>query len=129
MTMSLAMQETSKGPTKGLDRRRDARIRIDLPIRSATEGKLRNWRLVDISCSGALVERHGGGPPPQMHTMRLNAGPADVRLLARVVRADRGQHAVAFLCLDDVQRLEVAELIDCLVDAGGAPGAETTIGS
>lgn len=100
-------------PQLGEERRFDLRIPMDIAVRALIKGARANYRLVDLSCSGARIERQGGAMPPAIHTMQLHVGRRrPLRMLASVVREVQGMYAVRFLALGDVERLEVAELID-----------------
>jgi hypothetical protein len=98
------------------DRRRDIRVVLDVPMGAVVRGRERPFRLIDLSCTGAQIERdHDALPPPLVHTLELDLGGAyPLRLLARTVWTDAHRHAVAFLALDDVDRLTIAEVIDHL---------------
>ena len=48
-----------------------------------------------------------------MHTIAMHLGSGEpLRLLARTVWSSTDRHAVAFVALDDVDRLAIAEHID-----------------
>jgi len=51
-----------------------------------------------------------------MHTIALHLGEAEpLQLLARTVWSSADRHALAFVALDDVDRLAIAEHIDQLL--------------
>jgi hypothetical protein len=90
------------------------RVPIDVPVLAIVRGHERPFRLVDLSCTGALIERGRDAlPPPLVHTLELDlGGDYPLRLLVRTVWTDEQRHAVAFLALDHVDRLTMAEVID-----------------
>lgn len=104
-------------PNAAEDRRRDRRVPLDVPVAAVVRGHTRPFRLVDLSCTGAQIERGPDSlPPPLMHTLELDlGGDYPLRLLVRTVWTDHERHAVAFLALDEVDRLTMAEVIDHLL--------------
>jgi len=79
------------------------------------DGTAYRFRAVDLSCSGALVQRPLEQKPPMVHQVELQLGPQR-RLagLARTVWSGAKTHAVQFIGLSDVDRLEIAEHVDML---------------
>ncbi len=112
--------------TTGSDRRRDVRVALDLPVATIVRGRTKPFRLVDLSCTGAQIERGPDSlPPPLVHTIELDlGGDYPLRLLVRTVWTDDKRHAVAFLALDDVDRLTMAEVIDHLLHRRPHPHPE-----
>ncbi len=88
-----------------------------MPVDAIVGGRERAFRLVDLSCTGAQIMRDAmASPPPQVHTISLDlGGDFPLRLLVRTVWTSVHRHAVAFLALDDVDRLNMAEVIDHLL--------------
>lgn len=99
------------------ERRRDRRVPLEVPVEAVVRGRERSFRLVDLSCTGAQIERDADAlPPPLVHTLELDlGGDYPLRMLVRTVWTDARRHAVAFLALDDMDRLTMAELIDHLL--------------
>ena len=98
------------------DRRRDVRVALDVPLGAVMRGHHRPFRLVDLSVTGAQIERSPNAlPPPIHHTIELDlGGDYPLRLLVRTVWTDAHRHAVVFLAMDDMDRLTIAEVIDYL---------------
>ena len=101
--------------TEGVERRADARVpsRAQVAVRYRG-GAYPGW-LRDISTGGALVVRGAAPRPPKLHRLEITIGDREpTQLLARVVRSFGTYHAVRFVGLDDIDRLELAELVDAL---------------
>lgn len=107
--------ESSSG---GADERRvDPRVIIDAKVTAIFRGGQRHYRLLDVSRSGALFERSDDVEPPATHTLVIDVGDGNpLRLLAQTVWTGPRHHAVVFLAQDDVDRIELAESIDRLVE-------------
>ena len=97
-----------------MDRRMGgARVRTDCPITAYCGGAPQGFRAVDLSCSGALVQRRTAGMmPPAVHALELDVGRRRLRTLARTVWVNRQQHGVRFIDMSDADRLEIAEHVD-----------------
>ncbi|MBW2529156.1 MAG: hypothetical protein JRI23_33580 [Deltaproteobacteria bacterium] len=94
-------------------------MRTDLPVVAYQDGMARRVRAVDLSCSGALFQRQSTRYPPMIQRVELDlGGEAPVRGVARTVWAQGDLHAVRFVELGDVDRLEIAEHIDRLEGRG-----------
>jgi len=103
-------------PSPGAERREEPRLAVKIPVTAEFHGSRRHYRVLDISRSGALVERDEDAPPPSLHTIVIGAvGRQPVRVLARVVWASPRHHAVRFVAQDDLDRIELAERIDKLL--------------
>lgn len=111
--------EAAEGPEWGTDRRREPRVAVDLTCRALVGRVVRRYRVVDLSCGGALIE-HGAHPPPDaVHTITLDDGSnRGLHVLARTVWTSDERHAVCFLALNETDRLEVAEGMDRLIAVG-----------
>jgi hypothetical protein len=96
------------------DRRCDRRVSLDLPIAVVVGGQSRRFRLVDLSCTGAQIEHLDEVPLAPVHTLALEVDGVAIRLLARTVWSRGTRHAVRFLAMDHVDRLDIAEIIDKL---------------
>lgn len=93
---------------------------MPVPWPSLVEGISEQCGLTDLSCGGALIERSGGPPPRSPHLMQIRApGFAPLQLHARVVRRDGNLHAVRFVNMGQLDRLELAERIDVLTRLAG----------
>jgi hypothetical protein len=109
----------------GIERRRSARMRTDLPVVAYQDGMAHRVRAVDLSCSGALIQRRSARHPPMIQRLELHlGGEAPVRGVARTVWSSGDLHAVRFVELDDVDRLDLAEHIDLLQGRGCRAGPE-----
>jgi hypothetical protein len=96
-----------------LDRRRDTRIRSGLPFTIYVDGTARECRALDVSVSGALVERPSQRPPPLVHRVLLTLDDGQqIEALARTVWSDETTHAVRFVQMAEFDRLEIAEHLD-----------------
>ena len=109
----------SQSPTAtacGTERRREPRVAVDVTCRALVGRTPRRYRLLDLSCGGALIE-HGAHPPPdEVHTITLDDGTnCGLHVLARTVWKSDERHAVCFLALNEGDRLEVAEGFDRLI--------------
>lgn len=104
-----------------MDRRKSARTRADVPVIAYQNGTARQHRVIDLSTSGALIQRSGTWRPPMVQRVELRlGGQRTVSGMARTVWADGGLHAVRFVNLSDVDRLDIAEHMDHL--QGRGPG-------
>jgi len=111
--------DAPEGTAWGTDRRREPRVAVDLTCRALVGRVARHYRVVDLSCGGALIE-HGAHPPPDaVHTITLDDGSnRGLHVLARTVWTSDERHAVCFLALNEADRLEVAEGMDRLIAVG-----------
>ncbi len=104
------------GEPPSVERRVDPRLVVDLPVIAEFGGIQQRYRVLDVSRTGALVERDQPEPPPALHTLVINAGAVEpLRLLARTVWTAPRHHAVRFVAQDDLDRLDLAERIDQLI--------------
>jgi hypothetical protein len=104
------------GDARGAEQRSSPRVELPLPCRGSFRNQSYRYRLVDISQTGALVERLEGPSPPSLHSFEIDTGDdVPLKLLARTVWTNRHQHAVRFVAQDDLDKLELAEAIDRLV--------------
>jgi len=73
-----------------------------------------DFSLIDLSPRGALVRRNGSRRgPPIVHRLRFRlVNGAMVRAVARTVWSNEKLHAVSFVEMTDIDRLEIAEMID-----------------
>lgn len=99
---------------KRMDRRMGgARVRTDCPLTAYCGGAPQRFRAIDLSCSGALVQRRlATRRPPAVHALELDLKGRRLRTLARTVWVNQQQHGVRFIDLSDADRLEIAEHID-----------------
>ncbi len=98
-----------------------SRFSSDLPMTSYRDGYAKACRAIDMSTSGALIRRISSHDPPMVQKLEIYLG-RDVppmHALARTVWADDKTHAVKFVGLSDVDRLEIAEYIDKLERGAG----------
>jgi hypothetical protein len=100
--------------TAAAERRREARVELEVKAAVRVDGKWRLYRVVDMSCGGAQIARAGAEPPPPpVHTLVIDLGDGTpMRMLVRTVWSNRDRHAVCFLALNDTDRLDIAEGID-----------------
>ena len=100
------------------ERRREMRVRLEVPITAKVRGRKHPFRLLDLSCTGAQIERGPDSlPPPLVHTLELDlGGDFPLRLLARTVWTTTRRHAVVFLAMDDMDRVTMGEVIDHLLE-------------
>jgi hypothetical protein len=104
------------GEIRSAERRADPRVVVDARVTAIHGTHVRRYRLTDVSRSGALVERGPAPPPPALHRLEIEIGEGEpLRVLARTVWVGPRHHAVRFLAQDDIDRLELAEVIDRLV--------------
>jgi len=97
----------------GAERRADARVPLKAQVEVCYAGRRYPGWLRDISAGGALVVRGTAPRPPKLHRVEIPMGGREpLRLLARVVRSFGTYHAVRFVGLDPVDRLELAEVVD-----------------
>ena len=98
-----------------VDRRASSRARTNLPMTAYVDGIPRSYRAIDVSCSGALVERSALRSPPTIHHIELDlGGEKPLKMVARTVWTEGMHHAVRFIGMADADRLEIAELLDRL---------------
>jgi PilZ domain len=108
------------------ERRADPRVVVAPPrglcrayaprVTAVHSGVVQHHRLLDVSRSGALLERYDERPPPSLHRLEIDVGAAEpVRVLARTVWVGPRHHAVRFVAQDDLDRLELAEAVDHLL--------------
>ena len=101
------------------ERRADARVPIQAQVAVRYGDRSYPGWLRDISSGGALVVRGAAPRPPKLHRLEIHTGrPEPLRLLVRVVRSFGTYHAVRFVGLDSLDRLELAEVVDQLRAAG-----------
>jgi hypothetical protein len=104
------------GEPPSVERRLDPRLMVDLQVTGEFRGSREPYRVVDISRTGALVERDQLEAPPSLHTMVFDVGAGEpLRLLARTIWTAPHHHAVRFVGQDDLDRLDLAERIDELI--------------
>ncbi len=100
------------------DRRQEPRVTVDLLCRALVGREPRRYRVLDLSCGGALIEHGSHSPPSAVHTILFDDGTnRGLHVLARTVWTSDKRHAVCFLALNEGDRLEVAEGIDRLLAA------------
>ncbi len=97
------------------ERRRDPRVNLDMTVAAFSHGVAKRFKLVDLSCGGAQIDRGKHVAPPPVHTIEIDFGDRLMRMLARTVWSHDSQYAVSFLALDELDRLSIAEGIDRLV--------------
>lgn len=96
-----------------MERRQTARVRTDVPLVAHQNGVAHRLRAVDLSSGGALIQRRSQQQPPMIQRVELLLrGRRTVRGIARTIWARGGLHAVRFVELSDVDRLEIAEHVD-----------------
>ena len=115
----MRLQESGIFPKNSLstpgERRGSARTPVSCLVSAVFGGRRHIYRLADISRSGARLERDSVLRPKRVHRMEIHCGDAEpLQLLVQVVRSTKHSHAVRFLALDDMDRLELAEVIDAL---------------
>ncbi|MEQ9321560.1 MAG: PilZ domain-containing protein [Polyangiaceae bacterium] len=92
-----------------------ARLSSDLAMTSYRDGYAKACRAVDLSASGALVRRISSHRPPMVQRLELHLGRDEpLEVLARTVWSNDDLHAVRFIGLSDVDRLDIAEYLDAL---------------
>jgi len=102
-----------------------ARLSSDLAMTSYRDGYAKACRAVDLSASGALIRRISGHEPPMVQRLELHLGRDEpIECLARTVWSNEELHAVRFVGLGDVDRLEIAEYLDELERRRRAGGAD-----
>ena len=90
-----------------------ARLSSDLAMTSYRDGYAKACRAVDLSASGALIRRISSHDPPMVQRMELYLGRDEpLEVLARTVWSSDDLHAVRFIDLSDVDRLDIAEYLD-----------------
>ncbi|MBW2459336.1 MAG: PilZ domain-containing protein [Deltaproteobacteria bacterium] len=100
----------------GLERRLEPRLSVKIPVTAEFHGAQRQYRVLDVSRTGALLERDEDEAPPSLHTLVIGAlGRQPLRVLARTVWVAPRHHAVRFVAQDDIDRLELAERLDKLI--------------
>ena len=94
------------------------RARVDLPVFSFVDGFRHTCRAVDLSSTGMVIERTRSmrhREPPALHAFELHLrGQRPIRGRARSVWSKEGLHAVRFVAVSDVDRLDIAEHLDRL---------------
>ncbi|MBI4950653.1 MAG: hypothetical protein HY908_01335 [Myxococcales bacterium] len=101
-----------------IDRRFEGqRLQADCSLTLFVDGSGRAARTLDLSCGGALVHEgrvaRRGLPLVCPVELRLGGG-ASIQGLARTVRSGGGRHALRFIGMSEVDRLEIAEHLDRL---------------
>ena len=92
-----------------------ARLSADLAMTSYRDGYAKACRAVDLSASGALIRRISSHKPPMVQRIELHLGRGEpLEVLARTVWSNHELHAVRFIGLNDVDRLDIAEYLDAL---------------
>ena len=98
-----------------------ARLLADCSVTLRVDGVARPARTLDLSVGGALVHEpyRAGRPLPLVCPVELSlAGRQPIRAVARTVRSRAGQHALRFVGLSEVDRLDIAEHLDRLYRRG-----------
>jgi hypothetical protein len=97
------------------ERRADPRVPVKAEVEVHFGGRAYPGWLRDISASGALVVRGAAPRPAKLHRMEIPLSENEkLCLLARTVRSFGTYHAVQFVALDAMDRLELAEAVDRL---------------
>lgn len=105
-----------------------ARFNSDLAMTSYRNGFAKACRAVDLSVDGALIRRISRHEPPMVQRIELHLGQGEpIEALARTVWANDELHAVRFIGLSDVDRLDIAEYLDHL-DRQRRDGIELDLG-
>jgi len=95
------------------NRRFGARLRTDLAVTTYHRGEARACRAVDLSPTGALIQRRSTTDPPLLHDLELDLSHREpLRTLARTVWSKDNLMGVRFVGLSDVDRLDIAEELD-----------------
>ena len=98
-----------------MERRHGVRIRTDCALTAHREGVSINGRAFDLSAGGALIRSAVRRPPPMVQRLEISLGSAGgLETLARTVWSRKEWHAVRFVGLSDVDRLEIAEHLDAV---------------
>lgn len=101
--------------SKTTERRADPRVPVQGEVTVRYGGRAYPGWLRDISSSGALVVRGAAPRPAKLHRIEIPVGDDErLCLLARTVRSFGTYHAVQFVALDAMDRLELAEAVDRL---------------
>lgn len=95
-----------------MERRGGTRVATNLPSRAYLDGTTREYELIDLSTRGALIRRGGRRAPPLVHEMAFELDDREVSARVRTVWVNEQLHAVRFVEMCDVDRLEIAEWID-----------------
>ncbi len=69
-------------------------------------------RSVDLSTSGVLIRHNNIRMWPMVQTIELDVGAKKISALARTAWCFGDLHAVHFVAMSDVDRLEIAEHLD-----------------
>ncbi|MCA9619630.1 MAG: PilZ domain-containing protein [Myxococcales bacterium] len=96
------------------ERRAEARVPVNARVKILYGDRSHSAWLRDISSTGALVLRGAAPRPARLHRIEIEAAGRPMQLLARTVRSVGTFHAVRFVGLDAMDRLELAELVDRL---------------
>ena len=101
--------------SKVMERRIGARVRTDLHLTAYRDGRAVPCRAVDLSPGGVLVRRGGRRAVPMVQRIELDLGHAKpLRAMARTVWRSDELHALRFVGMNDVDRLEIAQHLDRL---------------
>jgi len=97
-------------------RNRRAGIRLDTLVtaRAYRDGHALRAKVMDISASGALIRLQAQGSLPLVQRLELELETATLCTLARTVWQRGDVHAVRFIDLSDVDRLDIAEHLDII---------------
>ena len=95
------------------NRRFGARLRTDLAVTTYHRGEARPCRVLDLSPTGALIQRRRTSDPPLLQDLELDLTHREpLRTLARTVWSEDDLMGVSFVGLSDVDRLDIAEELD-----------------
>lgn len=89
-----------------------SRYHSNLPTRIHRDGHVIESRSVDLSTSGVLIRHNKIRMWPMVQTVELDIGHKKISALARTAWCFGDLHAVHFVGMDDVDRLEIAEHLD-----------------
>jgi hypothetical protein len=99
-----------------MERRIGSRGQVDFPVSALVDGFRHACRAVELSPTGMVVERTKSLAGRTLHLLnvlelRLD-GELKIRMRARTVWSKDRLHAVRFVVMQDVDRLEIAEHLD-----------------
>ena len=97
---------------KNTNRRVGIRIQTEFQVTAYVDGRPVPCMGVDLSTTGALVRRRSRRQLHLVQRVDLDLGELQIHGAARTVWSDGDLHAVRFIGLSDVDRLEIAEHLD-----------------
>jgi len=98
-----------------MDRRIGSRAQVDFPVGAFVDGFRHDCRAVDLSPTGMVLMRGRSlrlRPVPWLNELELLWDSQRIDVCARTVWTKGHLHAVRFVIMQDVDRLEIAERLD-----------------